>query len=136
MSCRSSPKRLFVAVIGSPPSFDLLPVSGADRHRASGASQATALSQTDEPVKVRAIFCLLARLYGELDKDGADCLRGQHRRRKFDPGDAATAAQVEPLRVDPGHPPTLFLAAEQFLRIKLYGVGMILVHMAQDRRFG
>jgi hypothetical protein len=66
--------------------------------------------------------------------------RGEHRFAEIEPrrfaAGVAVAAQIQPLRVDAGHPPARAGAPEQNAGKELHGSLMIGVHVRDDFRLG
>src|SRR6266851_399077 len=135
MRCCSRPKRLFSPVIGSSSSSTVPPLqtgpTEAGRRYRPGCR---AVSYTGDRVKVTSTGALFARVVGELDERGSRSLGRQHKRGKIEPGDLAMAPQVDPLRVDAGHPPVSAAAAKQAFGVILDRLRVIRVHMSQDPR--
>src|ERR1700758_4024901 len=83
---------------------------------------------------------LLARRLGELDEGGSRRLRGQDRDRnrggEIEPRGFAAASQIDPLRIDAGHPPSWAAAAKEIVSVPRNRVAMVVIHVLEDLRLG
>src|SRR6516165_6042060 len=137
MPCRSSPKRLFMPVIGSSSSsIGSSSLSPGRKSPSMASSQTDGSSYTGDRVRVTSTGALFARVVGELYQRGSRRLGRQHRRSELEPGDFPFAPQIDPIRIDAGHPPLCTAAVEQAPGILTNSLRVILVHMSEDLRFG
>src|SRR3984893_18550717 len=129
MPCRSSPKRLFAAVIGSPFSLNASP-----QPPPTHAPLASRPTIDGRPCQSSLNACaLLARRLGELDECCSRRLPGQdrdpERGGEIEACRFAIAPQVDPLRIDAGHSPARSGTAEQAGSMPGNRVAMVFIHV-------
>src|SRR6516165_9787912 len=77
-------------------------------------------------------FSAGARLFRQIGQDFAQSPGGGDALRERQTDDRIAASEIESVRIEACHAPRTVFGAKQLRRVKLYGVGVILIHM-RDR---